>query len=178
MGGRDQDEDGLQEADMIRTHGTIAALALLTIASCTPRSESPQPTHTTPDQRPRGNMDSITALKEVCELLTRDALSPAAAREGLRASEVAWVRAGRLITDAADAEPNHVELELPAPIEPATLERAFGAGTTAPRLHPESAREVLYYPAPADDRHHSCAIIARVVADGVRSVAVRRDPRL
>jgi hypothetical protein len=35
-----------------------------------------------------------------------------------------------------------------------------------------------YYPAAADGRKHTCAIIARVSADGVRAVAVRRDPRL
>jgi hypothetical protein len=72
----------------------------------------------------------------------------------------------------------HVELDLPAPVALEAFEHAFGEGHPAPRLHPGDAAEVLYYPAAPDGRQHTCAIIARVGADGVRAVAVRRDPRL
>jgi hypothetical protein len=58
------------------------------------------------------------------------------------------------------------------------FEHTFGAGREAPMLHPDSPTEVLYYPAAPAERHHTCAIIARVGADGVRAVAVRRDPRV
>lgn len=123
-------------------------------------------------------MDTISTLNEVCEVLTRDPLSPAAAREALGRSGAAWVRAGRVIAAADAVEPNHVELDLPAPVALETFDRAFGDGHPAPRLHPRDATEVLYYPAAADGRKHTCAIIARVSADGVRAVAVRRDPRV
>lgn len=126
----------------------------------------------------RDPMDTISTLKEVCELLTRDPLSPATAREALGRSDAAWVRAGRVIAAADAPEPNHVELDLPAPIALEAFARAFGDGHPAPRLHPGDAAAVLFYPAAPDDRQHTCAIIAQVGADGVRAVAVRRDPRL
>jgi hypothetical protein len=126
----------------------------------------------------REPMDTISTLKEVCEVLTRDPLSPTATREALDRSGVAWVRAGRVIAAADAPEPNHVELDLPAPVALDTFDRAFGDGHPAPRLHPGDTAEVLYYPAADNDRQHTCAIIARVGADGVRTVAVRRDPRL
>jgi hypothetical protein len=126
----------------------------------------------------REPMDTISTLKEVCEVLTRDSLSPAAAREALGRSGTEWVRSGRVIAAADAREPNHVELELPAPVALAAFDQAFGGGHPAPRLHPEASAEVLYYPTGIDDRQHTCAVIARVGADGVRVVAVRRDPRL
>jgi hypothetical protein len=126
----------------------------------------------------REPMDTISTLNEVCEVLTREPLSPAAAREAIGRSSAAWVRAGRVIAAADAPEPNHVELDLPAPVALEAFEHAFGEGHPAPRLHPGDAAEVLYYPAAPEGRQHSCAIIARVGADGVRAVAVRRDPRL
>lgn len=126
----------------------------------------------------RKPMDTISTLKEVCEVLSRDSLSPAAARDALGRSGSAWVRAGRVISAADTGEPNHVELELPAPVALDAFDQAFGGGHPAPQLHPGDSAEVLYYPAAVDDRQHTCAIIARVSADGVRAVAVRRDPRL
>jgi hypothetical protein len=126
----------------------------------------------------REPMDTISTLNEVCEVLTRDPLSPAAAREALGRSGAAWVRAGRVIAATDAPEPNHVELDLPAPVALEAFDRAFGEAHPAPRLHPGDAAEVLYYPAAPDGRQHTCAIIARVGADGVRAVAVRRDPRL
>ena len=123
-------------------------------------------------------MEPIRALTEVCEILTRDSLSPAAARDALGRSGVAWVRSARVVAAEGGSEPNHVELELPAPIPQDALERAFGARREAPMLHPDSPTEVLYYPAAPAERHHTCAIIARVGADGVRTLAVRRDPRV
>ena len=126
----------------------------------------------------REPMDTISTLKEVCEVLTRDPLSPAAAREALGRSGAAWVRAGRVIAAVDAPEPNHVELDLPAPVALEAFDHAFGEGHPAPQLHPGDAAEVLYYPADPDGRQHSCAIIARVGSDGVRAVAVRRDPRL
>lgn len=159
---------------MIRRSVTIAAIAMAALAC----ASGARGGDSTPDGRPRGNMDAITALKELCELLTRDELSPAVARDALARSSAVWVRAGRVVSAADDTEPNHVELELPTPVARDAFERAFGAGTEAPLLHPHSPIEVLYYPAAPADRHHSCAIIARVAADGIRAVAVRRDPRL
>lgn len=126
----------------------------------------------------RGPMDPISALKEVCDVLTRDPLSPVAARDALGRSSVAWVRAGRVVAAADASEPNHVELELPAPVSLDALAQAFGEGHPAPRLHPGESAEVLFYPAAIDGRQHTCAIIARTGADGVRAVSVRRDPRL
>jgi hypothetical protein len=126
----------------------------------------------------REPMDTISALNEVCEVLTRDPLSPAAAREGLSQSGAAWVRAGRVIAAVDASEPNHVELDLPAPVALEMFDRAFGDGHPAPRLHPGDTAEVLYYPAAVTGRQYACAIIARVGADGVRAVAVRCDPRL
>jgi hypothetical protein len=123
-------------------------------------------------------MDTISALSEVCEILTRDPLSPAAARDALGHSGAAWVRAARVVAAEGDPAPNHVELDLPAPLSQDAFERAFGAGREAPMLHPDSPTEVLYYPAAPAERHHTCAIIARVGTDGVRAVAVRRDPRV
>jgi hypothetical protein len=126
----------------------------------------------------REPMDTISTLKELCEVLTRDPLSPAAAREALGRSGAAWVRAGRVIAAADATEPNHVELDLPALVALEAFDHAFGEGHPAPQLHPGDPAEVLYYPAAPDGRQHSCAIIARVGTDGVRAVAVRRDPRL
>lgn len=131
-----------------------------------------------PPSTAREPMDTISTLNEVCEVLTRDPLSLAAAREALGRSGAAWVRAGRVIATADAPEPNHVELDLPAPVALEAFDRAFGEGHPAPRLHPGDAAEVLYYPPAPDGRQHSCAIIARVGTDGVRAVAVRRDPRL
>jgi hypothetical protein len=151
-----------------------AFLIALAAAGCTSGARVDQP----PASTVREPMDTISTLKEVCDLLTRDPLSPAAAREALGRSGTAWVRAGRVIAAADAPEPNHVELDLPSPIALEALARAFGDGHPAPRLHPGDAAEVLYYPAAPDGRQHTCAIIARVGADGVRAVAVRRDPRL
>lgn len=151
-----------------------AFLIALAAAGCTSGARvDKQPVSTV-----REPMDTISTLNEVCEVLTRDPLSPAAAREALGRSGAAWVRAGRVIAAADAPEPNHVELDLPAPVALEAFDRAFGDGHPAPRLHPGDTAEVLYYPAAADDRQHTCAIIARVGADGVRAVAVRRDPRL
>lgn len=126
----------------------------------------------------REPMDTISTLNEVCEVLTRDPLTPAETREALGRSSAAWVRAARVIAAADATEPNHVELDLPAPVALDAFDHAFGDGHPAPRLHPGDLAEVLYYPASADGRQHTCAIIARAGADGVRAVAVRRDPRL
>lgn len=123
-------------------------------------------------------MDTISALNEICEILTRDTLSPATARDALGHSGNAWVRTARVIAADGDTEPNHVEVDFPAPVPRDAFEHAFGTGREAPMLHPDSPTEVLYYPATPADRHHTCAIIARVAADGVRAVAVRRDPRV
>jgi len=123
-------------------------------------------------------MDTIGTLREVCEVLTRDRLSPAAAREALGQSSTAWVRAGRVIADAGATEPNHVEFELPSAITMDALAHAFGEGHPAPRLHPQDPPEVLYYPAPLEGRQHACALIARLAGDGARTIFVRRDPRL
>lgn len=128
--------------------------------------------------KPRGDMEPIEALNEVCEILTRDPLSPAAARDALGRASAAWVRSARVVAAEGDTEPNHVELELPAPLSQDALERAFGEGHEAPMLHPDSPTEVLFYPAAPPERRHTCAIIARVGTDGVRAVAVRRDPRV
>ena len=127
---------------------------------------------------PRGNMDTISALKEVCEILTRDPLSPAAARDALGRSTAVWLRTARVVAAENDAEPNHVELTLPSPLPQDAFEHAFGPGREAPMLHPDSPTEVLYYPAVPTDRQHTCAVITRIEADGIRAVAVRRDPRL
>lgn len=151
-----------------------AFLIALVAAGCTSGARVDSP----PASTVREPMDTISTLKEVCEILTRDPLSPAAAREALGESGAAWVRAGRVIAAADAPEPNHVELDLPAPVALETFARAFGDGHPAPRLHPGDAAEVLYYPTAPDGRQHACAIIARVGADGVRAVAVRRDPRL
>jgi len=151
-----------------------AALIAIVMVACASGARGNE--HKTDE--PRGNMDTISALNEVCEILTRDMLSPAAAREALGRSGAAWVRTARVIAAEGDTEPNHVELDLPAPLSRNVLEQAFGAGREAPMLHPDSPTEVLYYPAAPAERHHTCAIIARVGADGVRAVAVRRDPRV
>lgn len=111
-------------------------------------------------------------------MLTRDPLSPAAARDALGHSGAAWLHTARVVAAQDDTEPNHVEITLPAPIPQDAFEHAFGAGREAPMLHPDSPTEVLYYPAVPAERHHTCAIIARIDADGIRTVAVRRDPRL
>lgn len=149
----------------------LSALVIVACASGTRGSEDKT-------DKPRGDMDPISALSEVCEILTRDTLSPAAAREALGRSGAAWVRAARVVAAEGDTEPDHVELELPAPLPRDALEHAFGAGREAPMLHPGSPTEVLYYPAAPAARRHTCAIIARIGAEGVRAVAVRRDPRV
>ena len=51
----------------------------------------------------REPMDTISALNEVCEVLTRDPLSPTAAREALGRSGVAWVRTAPLVAVFATA---------------------------------------------------------------------------
>jgi hypothetical protein len=99
-------------------------------------------------------------------------------RDALGHSGAAWIRTARVVATAGDPAPNHVELDLPGPLPRDAFERAFGAGREAPMLHPDRPTEVLYYPAVPAERHHTCAIIARVGADGVRAVAVRRDPRV
>ena len=150
-------------------YATVISVMMI---ACAPGARSDHKTE------PRGNMDTISALNEVCEILTRDPLSPAAARDALSHSGAAWVRTARVVAADGGDEPNHVELELPAPLARDALEQAFGVGREAPMLHPESPTEVLYYPAAPAGRHHTCAIIARVGGDGVRTVAVRRDPRV
>ena len=151
-----------------------AALIALVVIGCASGTRGSK--HKT--EEPRGDMDTISALTEVCEVLTRDRLSPAAARDALGRSGAAWVRTARMVAAEGDREPNHVEIDLPAPVPRETFEQAFGAGREAPMLHPGSPTEVLYYPAAPAERHHTCAIIARVGADGVHAVAVRRDPRV
>ncbi len=151
-----------------------AALIAVVIVAC---ASGTRGNEHKPDE-PRGNMDTINALNEVCEILTRDTLSPAAARDALGHSGTAWVRTARVVAAEGDSEPNHVELDLPAPLPRNALEQAFGAGREAPMLHPDSPTEVLYYPTASAERHHTCAIIARISADGVHAVAVRRDPRV
>lgn len=123
-------------------------------------------------------MDTIRALEEVCDVLTRDALTPAAARDALSRSSAEWVRGGEVVAAHDASEPNHVELRLPAPVALDAFEQAFGDGHPAPPLHPGSTTDVLYYPTATADRTHSCAIIARLSEAGVRTVAVRRDPTL
>lgn len=170
MGGRIEDEDRIHQEDM--TWRTI--LLILGMVACASTTRGNE--HKTDE--PRGDMDTIGALNEVCEVLTRDPLTPAAAREALAHFTAAWVRSARVIAAEGDVEPNHVELDLPAPLDRSALDHAFGDGHEAPMLHPDSPTEVLYYPAVPAERHHTCAIIARVGADGVRTIAIRRDPRV
>lgn len=150
---------------------TLIALVMVACASGTQRSPHEMDEH-------RGDMDTISALKEVCDIMTRDPLSPAAARDALSRSTASWLRTARVVAAENDAEPNHVEIALPSPLPQGAFEHAFGPGREAPMLHPDSPTEVLFYPATPSDRQHTCAVIARVDADGIRAVAVRRDPRL
>jgi hypothetical protein len=117
MGGRRQDENRVHEEMIMRAF--LLALAAAGCA-CSARVDK-QPASTV-----REPMDTISTLNEVCEVLTRDPLTPAAAREALGRSSAAWVRAGRVIAAADATEPNHVELELPAPVALALLSHHHG----------------------------------------------------
>jgi hypothetical protein len=150
----------------------LALLIILALLGCASRRQGRE------HEQEKLPMNEISALKEVCEILTRDPLSPATARDALSRSTSVSVRAARVVDVLGGAEPSHVELDLPTPLPLAELDRAFGAGREGTLLHPESPIEWMYYPAAPADRRHTCAIIARVVADGVRFVTVRRDPRV
>jgi hypothetical protein len=150
---------------------TLIALVMVACASGTQRSPHKM-------DESRGDMDTFSALKKVCDIMTRDPLSPAAARDALGRSTAAWLRTARVVAAEGDAEPNHVGITLPSPLPQDAFEHAFGPGREAPMLHPDSPTEVLYYPEVPTDRHHTCAVIARLEADGIRDIAVRRDPRL
>jgi hypothetical protein len=165
-----EDEDRIHQEDM--TWRTILLIVGMVACASTTRGNERK------TDEPRGDMDTIGALNEICEVLTRNPLTPATAREALARSTVAWVRSARVIAAEGDVEPNHVELDLPVPLDRGALDHAFGVGREAPMLHPDSPTEVLYYPAVRAERRHTCAIIARVGADGVRAVAIRRDPRV
>ncbi|HEX8110766.1 MAG TPA: hypothetical protein VF516_23705 [Kofleriaceae bacterium] len=128
MGGRRQDEGRVHQEMTARTF-----LIALVAAGCASGARvDNQPASTVRDP-----MDTISTLKEVCEVLTRDPLSPAAAREALGRSGAAWVRAGRVIAAVDAPEPNHVELDLPAPV---ALEAGRLAGHDDDRPRPPRYR--------------------------------------
>lgn len=150
----------------------VVITAVVTVA-CT---SGARPAHPWP--QPGNDMDAISGIEEVCEVMTRDVLSPAEAREALGRSPAEWVRLAEVVAAEGADEPDLVELALPAPVTRTELEAAFGAGHEAPPLHPDHPLEVLYYPPPRADRRHDCAVLARVDGDETRQVTVRRDPRL
>lgn len=119
---------------------------------------------------------SIAAVTEVCDILRRDPLSPAATREALGRSALPAVRAARVPAAAGAAEPNIVELDLPAAVPLAAFERAYGAGSEGVQLHLGEPIEWVYYTRAPTQPRVTCAIIARLAGDGsVRFVTVRRD---
>jgi hypothetical protein len=119
---------------------------------------------------------SISPVAEICEILTREPLTPDAAREALGRSGSPVVRAARVFDAVDRTEPNVIELELPDAVPLATFEHAFGRGDESVRIHLGDPVEWVYAPPSPAGRRHRCAIIARVADDGVRVVIVRRDP--
>src|SRR5262245_61863711 len=105
---------------------------------------------------------SIAAVTEVCDILRRDPLSPAATREALGRSALPTVRAARVTAAAGAAEPNIVELDLPAAVPLAAFERAYGAGSESVRIHLGEPIEWVYNPPASAQPRVTCAIIARL----------------
>jgi hypothetical protein len=126
-------------------------------------------------RQPEKPVDELAAVTEVCQILTRDPLSPVAAREALGRSASPAVRAARVIDAVGGAAPNVVELELPRAVPLAAFDQAFGAGEPSVQLHLGDPLEWAYSSKALAQQHVTCAIFARVADDGVRFVTVRRD---
>ena len=122
--------------------------------------------------------EPIETLTALCEILTRNGLTIAAARGALAASGDPLLQRALLVSAPDADEPNHVEVTLAPPLDPARLTAAFGEHTEAPKMHWDAPTEYLYYPESPANRAFTCAIIARIGEHGAIGAAVRRDPKL
>jgi hypothetical protein len=121
----------------------------------------------------------VEALRSACNIMSRDGLTLAQARTALQEASFTLLQNATLVALPGSVEPAYAEIRFDPPMNLEDLVAAFGPGSRAPSLHPESLEITLFYPSCDHPVGPFVSVLVAQHSNGkVQKVCVRRDPAL